>query len=157
MSAETPERPVWADAPLRPRRAGRDAAAEHPVTEAAPLATGAAPAPLTEAPDAAAAHPDAEAPDAPGDRRGDPDRPHRARGPVNALAVVSLVLGIMLSPFAALFGHLAVGQIMRSRRPGGRDERGMRLAGVAIALGWLALAALIVAGAAVAIALQGGL
>lgn len=151
MSAETPERPVWADAPLRPRRSDRDAAAEHPATAAAPLATGAAPAPalLTDGHDAPPAHPNA----APGD----PDRPRRARGPVNALAVVSLVLGVMLSPLAALFGHLAVGQIARSRRPGGRDERGMRLAGAAIALGWLSLAAVIVAAAAVVVALQGGL
>ncbi|WAB80303.1 DUF4190 domain-containing protein [Microcella daejeonensis] len=148
MSAETPERPVWADAPLRPRRAGRDAAAEHPVTEAAPLAAEAAPAPAVPRPDAAALPLDPGAPE--------PAPRARARGPVNALAVVSLVLGIMLSPLAALFGHIAVGQIARSRRPGGRDERGMRAAGAAIALGWLSLAALIVGGIAVALALQGG-
>ncbi len=148
MSAETPERPVWADAPLRPRRAGRDAAAEHPVTEAAPLAAEAAPAPAGPHPDAAALPLDPGAPE---------HAPRaRARGPVNALAVVSLVLGIMLSPLAALFGHIAVGQIARSRRPGGRDERGMRAAGAAIALGWVSLAALIVGGIAVALALQGG-
>ncbi len=155
MSAETPERPVWADAPLRPRRAGRDAAAEHPVTEAAPLAAEAAPLAAEAAPAPVGPHPDAAAlpldPGAP-----EPAPRARARGPVNALAVVSLVLGIMLSPLAALFGHIAVGQIARSRRPGGRDERGMRAAGAAIALGWLSLAALIVGGIAVALALQGG-
>lgn len=149
MSAETPERPVWADAPLRPRRSGRDAPAGHPLAEAAPPAPAAAPAPSPAGPDLA---PAGAAPES--DR--DPDLPHRARGPVNALAVVSLVLGILLSPLAALFGHLAIGQISRSRRPGGRDERGMRLAGIAVALGWLSLAALIVGAAAVAVALQGG-
>jgi len=77
------------------------------------------------------------------------------RGPLNALAVTSLVLGLLLSPLAALFGHIALGQIRRSRRAGGRLERGRRVAGTAIVLGWLGLVAYLVIGAAVWVALTG--
>jgi hypothetical protein len=56
---------------------------------------------------------------------------------LNALAVAALILGVLLSPLAALFGHLAVGQIGRSA---GR-ERGLVIAWVAVGLGYLWLAA----------------
>jgi hypothetical protein len=67
-----------------------------------------------------------------------------ARLPLNALAVVALLLGLVLSPLAALFGHIAAGQIARSR---GR-ERGLVIAWIAVGLGWLwMLVIVIVAGA----------
>jgi len=86
--------------------------------------------------------------------RPDPDPP-APRGPLNALAVVSVALGVLLSPVAAVFGHIALGQITRSRRPGGRNERGRRVAGTAIALGWLWLVGYLIGGAAVWVALGG--
>lgn len=49
----------------------------------------------------------------------------------NVLAVVALVLGLTLSPFAALFGYIAVGQIRRA------GQRGEGFAWTAVALGWL--------------------
>lgn len=64
---------------------------------------------------------------------------------LNALAVASLILAILLSPLAALFGHIAVGQIARSR---GR-ERGAVIAWVAVGLGYLWVLAVVVAGIAV--------
>ena len=130
MSGEQPERPIWVDASLRPRRsAERDATAGHPVATVAPA-------------DVAPASPASPAPPAP-------------RGPLNALAVVSVALGVLLSPLAAVFGHIALGQIARSRRLGGRNERGRRAAGTAIALGWLWLVAYLIIGAAVWVALGG--
>jgi hypothetical protein len=51
--------------------------------------------------------------------------------PVNVLAVVSLLLALTLSPLAAVFGYLAVGQIRRA------NQRGESLAWVAVGLGWL--------------------
>ena len=93
--------------------------------------------------------------------RPDPDSPRpdpgspAPRGPLNALAVVSVALGVLLSPLAAVFGHIALGQIARSRRHGGRNERGRRVAGTAIALGWLWLVGYLIGGAAVWVALGG--
>lgn len=66
--------------------------------------------------------------------RRDPDE----RPPMNVLAVVALALGVLLSPVAALFGHLAVGQIHRS------GERGLVLAWAGVALGWIWLVGLAV-------------
>jgi hypothetical protein len=66
-----------------------------------------------------------------------PDRPR-----LNALAVAALILAIMLSPLAALFGHIAVGQITRSR---GR-ERGLVVAWVAVGLGYVWLLGAVVVG-----------
>ncbi len=66
--------------------------------------------------------------------------PRRRR--LNALAVASLILAIMFSPLAALFGHIAVGQISRSR---GR-ERGLVIAWVAVGLGYLWLLGAVVIG-----------
>jgi len=71
-----------------------------------------------------------------------PPPPPRPR--LNALAVAALILAVLLSPLAALFGHLAAGQIARSR---GR-ERGAALAWVAVGLGYLWLVTAIVAGVA---------
>lgn len=76
-------------------------------------------------------------------------RPRTAR--LNPLAVAALVLGILLSPLAALFGHLAVGQIARSN---GR-ERGLALAWVAVGLGYLWLVTAVIAATGVVIALGG--
>jgi uncharacterized membrane protein len=54
--------------------------------------------------------------------------------------VLALILGCLISPLAALFGHLALTQISRS------GERGTAIAWVAIVLGYLSLAALLVLG-----------
>jgi hypothetical protein len=59
---------------------------------------------------------------------------------VNILAVLALILGCLVSPLAALFGHLALTQISRT------GERGTAIAWVAIVLGYLSLAALLVLG-----------
>ena len=59
---------------------------------------------------------------------------------VNILAVLALILGCLISPLAALFGHIALTQISRS------GERGTAIAWVAIVLGYLSLAALLVLG-----------
>jgi hypothetical protein len=68
-------------------------------------------------------------------------RPAEAALPrVNILAVLALILGCLVSPLAALFGHLALSQISRS------GERGTAIAWVAIVLGYLSLAALLVLG-----------
>jgi hypothetical protein len=66
--------------------------------------------------------------------------PARPAPKVNVLAIVALVLGCMLSPLAALFGHIALAQIGR------RGERGTAIAWVAIVLGYLLLAAYLVIG-----------
>lgn len=71
-----------------------------------------------------------------------PPAPPRAR--VNALAVAALILAVLLSPLAALFGHIAAGQIARAR---GR-ERGAVIAWIAVGLGYLWLAGAVVAGVA---------
>lgn len=59
---------------------------------------------------------------------------------VNILAVLALILGCLVSPLAALFGHLALNQISHS------GERGTAIAWVAIVLGYLSLAAVLVVG-----------
>lgn len=59
---------------------------------------------------------------------------------INVLAVIALVLGCLLSPLAALFGHIALAQI------GKNGQRGTAIAWVAIVLGYLSLAALLVIG-----------
>jgi len=59
---------------------------------------------------------------------------------VNILAVLALILGCLVSPLAALFGHLALTQISHS------GERGTAIAWVAIVLGYLSLAAVLVIG-----------
>lgn len=59
---------------------------------------------------------------------------------VNILAVLALILGCLVSPLAALFGHLALSQISHT------GERGTAIAWVAIVLGYLSLAALLVIG-----------
>jgi hypothetical protein len=58
----------------------------------------------------------------------------------NVLAIFSLVLGFALSPLAALFGYIALGQIRRS------GQAGENLALTAIVLGWVWLIILSVAG-----------
>ncbi len=91
---------------------------------------------------------DPTAPEPAAERR--PRAAHAAR--LNPLAVAALVLGILLSPLAALFGHLAVGQIRRSK---GR-ERGRTIAWVAVGLGYLWLTALFLVAVGLSVALGGG-
>lgn len=67
-----------------------------------------------------------------------PVRTRRARKSLNLLAPLSLVLALVASPLAVIFGYLAIGQIRRA------DQRGATMAWVAIGLGWLWLAAFIV-------------
>jgi hypothetical protein len=57
---------------------------------------------------------------------------------VNVLAVLALILGLLLSPLAALFGHVAVTQIRSS------GERGLPAAWIAVVLGYIWLVALAV-------------
>lgn len=63
---------------------------------------------------------------------------------LNILSVVALVLALTLSPLAALFGYLAVGQIRRA------GQRGEGLAWMAVGLGWLWLVGYAVAGTVLA-------
>lgn len=63
----------------------------------------------------------------------------------NVLSIVSLVLALAVSPLAAVFGYLAVGQIRRSA------QRGEAIAWVAVALGWAWTVAYVVAGAVLAL------
>lgn len=64
---------------------------------------------------------------------------------INVLSVVALVLALVLSPLATLFGYLAVGQIRRAR------QKGEAIAWLAVALGWLWLVGYAVAGTVIAI------
>lgn len=68
--------------------------------------------------------------------------PARPRPRLNTLAVAALILAIMLSPLAALFGHIAASQISRSQG----TERGTVIAWVAVGLGYVWLVGAIVAG-----------
>ena len=65
---------------------------------------------------------------------GPKDQSHR----LNVIAVLALVLGGLLSPLAALFGHIAVAQIRTS------GERGLVAAWFAVALGYIWLVTLTV-------------
>lgn len=59
---------------------------------------------------------------------------------INVLAVLALILGCLLSPLAALLGHIAVAQITTT------GERGLAAAWVATVLGyvWLVVLAVVV-------------
>lgn len=59
------------------------------------------------------------------------DVPADRTGSVNTLAILALLIGVLACPFAALFGHLALGQLKMS------GERGVIPAWVAIVLGYL--------------------
>ena len=61
-------------------------------------------------------------------------------GRVNLLAVLALLLGLLASPLAALFGHVALGQVRST------GERGVIPAWVAIVLGYLWLGFFLVLG-----------
>ena len=52
---------------------------------------------------------------------------------LNTLAIAALILAALLSPLAALFGHIAAAQISRS---GGR-ERGAVIASISVGFGYL--------------------
>lgn len=101
-------------------------------TATAPVATTPEPSsPVLRAEDIPADDPEP----APAATRSDPTPPR-----VNILAVLALILGCLVSPLAALFGHLALNQISHS------GERGTSIAWVAIVLGYLSLAAVLVIG-----------
>ncbi|MER3388476.1 MAG: hypothetical protein RJQ01_00435 [Microcella sp.] len=76
----------------------------------------------------------------------------RPRRRTNPLAIAALILAALLSPVAALFGHIALGQIARSH---GR-ERGAIPAWIAVGLGYLWLVGLLIIVGAVIVALDGG-
>lgn len=59
------------------------------------------------------------------------DEPADRTGSVNTLAVLALLIGILACPLAALFGHLALGQVKAS------GERGVVPAWIAVVLGYL--------------------
>ena len=59
---------------------------------------------------------------------------------INILAIISLVLALALSPFALVFGYLAVGQARRSH------QKGESVAWVAVSLGWVWAIAYVVLG-----------
>lgn len=65
----------------------------------------------------------------------DPAAPQRR---LNPLAVLALILGCLLSPLAAVFGHIAVAQIHAS------GERGLVPAWIAVVLGYVWLVTLAV-------------
>ena len=65
------------------------------------------------------------------------------RSGLNILSILSLVLALALSPFAMVFGYLAVGQIRRAH------QRGEALAWVSVGLGWLWTIAWVVLGVTV--------
>jgi hypothetical protein len=64
----------------------------------------------------------------------------RSRPRLNPLAVAALILGILFSPLAAVFGHIAAAQVSRSN---GR-ERGAAIAWVSVGLGYLWLVVTVV-------------
>ena len=59
---------------------------------------------------------------------------------VNILAILALLIGVLASPFAALFGHIALGQLRAS------GERGVIPAWIAIVLGYVWLGFFLVLG-----------
>ena len=75
------------------------------------------------------------------------ERP-RPRSGMNILAIISLILAIALSPFAVVFGYVAVGQARRS------EQRGEALAWVAVGLGWLWVVGYVIIGAIVFVGWQ---
>ena len=92
-----------------------------PPEPATPAWAAAPPPSLDGAPPVAAAEPSPSAPV--------PAEPPK----LNTLAVASLILAVLLSPLAALFGHIAAAQISRS---GGR-ERGAVIAWISVGFGYL--------------------
>ena len=62
---------------------------------------------------------------------GEAEAPADRTGSVNTLAVLALLIGVLACPFAALFGHLALGQLKIS------GERGVIPAWIAVVLGYL--------------------
>lgn len=83
---------------------------------------------------------EAEQPHAPEDPDTDDDEPRDRTGSINVLAIIALALGVLVSPLAALFGHLALNQLKTS------GEKGVIPAWIAIVLGYVWLGAAIVLG-----------
>jgi len=81
-----------------------------------------------------------EAPDVELDDELDDEPPAARAGSVNTLAILALLIGVLACPFAALFGHIALGQLKIS------GERGVIPAWIAIVLGYLWLGFWIVFG-----------
>ena len=72
----------------------------------------------------------------------------RPRSGMNILAIISLILAIAISPFAVVFGYLAVGQARRSQ------QRGEAVAWVAVGIGWLWVVGYVILGAIVFVGWQ---
>lgn len=70
----------------------------------------------------------------------EPIRDGAAPSGINILAIISLVLALALSPFALVFGYLAVGQARRSH------QKGESVAWVAVSLGWVWAIAYVILG-----------
>lgn len=68
------------------------------------------------------------------------DEPQSSHRSVNTLAILALAIGVLACPLAALFGHLALGQLKTS------GERGVIPAWIAVVLGYLWLGFWIVFG-----------
>jgi hypothetical protein len=66
--------------------------------------------------------------------------PRDPQAPINSLAIVAVLLGVLGMPFAALFGHLALAQLK------GSGERGVIPSWIAVVLGYLWLGFWIVFG-----------
>ena len=88
-----------------------------------------------------------DADDADDDHEGSPP-PEDSRGQdtaspksgLNILSIIALLLALAVSPFAMIFGYIAVGQARRSH------QRGEAVAWVAVGLGWLWTIAYVVIG-----------
>jgi hypothetical protein len=65
-------------------------------------------------------------------------RKRGGRKKLNLLSVVALILALVGSPLALIFGYIAAGQVRRS------DQVGGVLAWIAVGLGWLWTVALVV-------------
>lgn len=104
--------------------------------EPAPPAWATAPPPVPDFPPATVATV-ATATDTPAPAPAPTERPR-----LNALAVAALILAVLFSPLAALFGHIAAAQIARSN---GR-ERGAAIAWISVGLGYLWLVSGVVLG-----------
>ena len=132
----TPEVPA-AQAPA-PEVPAAPAAPAAPAPAAAPVAEPAiAPPAYTQPPAYAAAPPAPPAPGAPVAGAPYPGQPQQ-QPPMNALAIVALIGGILMNVVGIICGHIALAQIKRT----GERGRGMALAGTII--GYVSLAASII-------------
>lgn len=102
-----------------------------PATTAAPPDSPPVSAPVSASPTGPAPT-NEETPTTPADTAGlDTTTLDTTRASWNVLAIVAFVLGLALSPLAALFGYLALGSLRRL------GQHGENLAVAAIVLGWI--------------------